>query len=230
LLTLLARRIAAAGQAGQPIGSRLCEAYLSILGGDGVAITVAYTQPQRVTLCSTDDISTQLEDLQDVLQEGPGQDAYRSGEIRIADLRRTSTPWPLFADAAREAVGRVLVCALPMRPNQQVVGVLTVYHQPGRAMADQEDAQFLSDAIGAVLLHDSTNTEDVRSGPWAARSGIHQATGMVVEQLHVTPADALALLRAHAYSYDSSLADVAERIVQRRLAFTDHDDAGSENR
>jgi hypothetical protein len=229
LLSHLARLIADAKQAGAPLETRMCQAYLAILGGDGAAVTMAYTHAQRVTLCCTDDSSAQLEDLQDVLQEGPGQDAYRSGEVKVADLGAETSPWPLFADAARKAVGAVQVCALPMQPNRQVIGVLTVYHRHRGAAVDHDDARFLSDAIGAVLVHASTGIDDLRTGPWATRAGIHQATGMVVEQLHVAPADALALLRAHAYTHDSSLAEVADRIVQRRLAFTDQD-AGSENR
>lgn len=228
-MSQLARLIADVNQAGDPLESRLCRAYLAILGGDGAALTLAYTKAQRVTLCTTDEIAAQLEDLQDVLQEGPGQDAYSSGEIRVADLAATSTSWPLFADAARKAVGAVLVRALPMRPNAEVVGVLTVYHRNVGAVVDQADAQFLSDAIGAALLRDPWSTGgDFRTGPWATRSGIHQATGMVIAQLRIDPADALALLRAHAFAENTSLADVAERIVNRQLAFTDPD--GDENR
>jgi len=229
LLSQLARLVASVEQAGKPLESRLCQAYLAILGGDGASLTLACTQPQRVTLCSSDEVATRLEDLQDVLQEGPSQDAYRTGELKVADLDDASTPWPLFTDAARAAVGPVSVWALPMRPNQQVVGVLTVYYRRDSAVL-AGDALFLSDAIGAALLHHPTGLDDFQSGPWSTRAVVHQATGMVVEQLHVAPADALALLRAHAYTYASSLADVAERIVRRRLAFSDHDDTENEQR
>jgi hypothetical protein len=89
----------------------------------------------------------------------------------------------------------------------------------------------LSDSIGAALLLDPIgHEEDFRAGPWSTRAGIHQATGMVTAQLKVSPADALDLLRAHAYAHDLSLAEVAEQIVHRRLNFSTHDEGESENR
>jgi AmiR/NasT family two-component response regulator len=58
--------------------------------------------------------------------------------------------------------------------------------------------------------------ESETAGPWASRSQIHQATGMVVAQLRLSPEDALALLRAHAYAQDSTLAEIAASVVQKR--------------
>src|SRR4051794_16191019 len=71
LLARLARAVANEGS-DRPLEERLCRAYLSILGGDGAALTVSYTRPGRITLCVTDDVAARLEDLQDVLGEGPG--------------------------------------------------------------------------------------------------------------------------------------------------------------
>jgi hypothetical protein len=49
---------------------------------------------------------------------------------------------------------------------------------------------------------------------------------MVVAQLRVAPNDAIALLRAHAFSHNLSLAAVAHEVTSRRLKFSD--DAESE--
>jgi hypothetical protein len=48
-------------------------------------------------------------------------------------------------------------------------------------------------------------------------SSVHQAQGMVMVQLDVTLAGALALLRAHAYSHELELVDVARDVVSRKL-------------
>lgn len=219
---LLARlaRVVATENGEQPLEVRLCRAFLSILGGEGVALTLAYNQPERVTLCATDETAARLEDLQEVLGEGPGQTACSSGEITVADLRESNQQWPLFADAARKAVGPVLLYAVPMRPAREVLGVLTVYQQ-SRRLPQAEEAVFLSDAIGAALLREPIGHEgDLQAGPWSTRSVVHQATGMVTAQLRVSPTDALTLLRAHAYVHDASIAEVAEQIVQRRLTFS----------
>ena len=44
-----------------------------------------------------------------------------------------------------------------------------------------------------------------------------QATGMLVAQLGIEPADALVRLRAHAYATGASATDVARGILDRRL-------------
>ncbi|GAB3437248.1 hypothetical protein GCM10027517_08500 [Phycicoccus ginsengisoli] len=48
----------------------LCLAAAALVEADGVAMTMAYASPDRVTLCATDDIAARLEDLQDVLSQG----------------------------------------------------------------------------------------------------------------------------------------------------------------
>lgn len=67
-------------------------------------------------------------------------------------------------------------------------------------------AQFLSDSVGAALLGDEASSTGEGLSSWASRATVHQATGMVVAQLGVSAEDALALLRAHAFSSDLPLA------------------------
>ena len=54
---------------------------------------------------------------------------------------------------------------------------------------------------------------------WSKRAEIHQATGMVVAQLDLSPTDAFARLRAHAFTEGVALGDVARDVVARRLRF-----------
>ncbi|WP_328997859.1 ANTAR domain-containing protein [Kribbella sp. NBC_00709] len=227
LLARLARQIAEYGS-DEPLETRLCRAYLAIVGGDGAAITLSYTEPSRVTLCATDDVAARLEDLQDVLGEGPGPTAYETEATMTADLRVDPGQWPLFTDAARKVPGVRTVYAVPMRPGQHAIGVLTV-HQDAGDLPDGDRAQFLADAIGAALMKDPPPPveSDLDPGPWSTRARIHQAAGMVLMQLHISPTDAMALMRAHAFSHSITLAEVAEQITSRRLRFSDdtEDDA-----
>ncbi|MFI5693884.1 ANTAR domain-containing protein [Kribbella sp. NPDC051586] len=231
LLARLARQIAEYGP-DQSLETRLCRAFLAIVGGDGAAITLSYTEPSRVTLCATDDVAARLEDLQEVLGEGPGPTAYETQTAIATDLRVDRGRWPLFTDAAREVPGVRTVYAVPMRPGQHTIGVLTV-HQDVGDLPDGGRAQFLADAIGAALMKDPPPPigSDLDPGPWPTRARIHQATGMVLTQLRISPADAMALMRAHAFSHSITLADVAEQITSRRLRFSDdaEHDAESES-
>ena len=52
------------------------------------------------------------------------------------------------------------------------------------------------------------------------RTEIHQATGMVVVQLDVDAADALARMRGYAFTHGLLLVDVARAVVGRQLVFT----------
>jgi hypothetical protein len=73
----------------------------------------------------------------------------------------------------------------------------------------------LSDAIGAAVLNDGVLLDG--DAVWAVRSVVHQATGMLIAQLGVTPDDALAILRAHAFAQGATVESIAEQVVQRRL-------------
>jgi hypothetical protein len=232
VLAQLARAIAARDHQ-SPLPLRLCEACVEILGADGAAITLAYTGSERVTLCTTDPAAARLEDLQDVLGQGPGPEAYTSGEAVVAHLDDTDskTPWLMFADAAHAALGfSATIYALPIRPETKVLGVLTLYQERSRPLAqDLGAAQFLADALGAALMRDTDAHSELAPGPWAARARIHQATGIVVAQLHVSSDDALALLRAHAYAHDTTLDTIAAEVVDRRLDFSVTDSSRNEN-
>ncbi|WP_375372628.1 ANTAR domain-containing protein [Clavibacter capsici] len=49
---------------------------------------------------------------------------------------------------------------------------------------------------------------------------MHQATGMVIAQMGLSAADALLVLRGHAFATNRSVRDVANDVVERRLDFT----------
>jgi len=208
---------------------RLCRAAVQIMGATGASLTIAYTTPHRVTLCATDDRASRLEDLQDVLGQGPGPTAYLSGlQVRSQigpphgpGARPVDARWPQFDLAVREAFTSVRMTAIAIHPDGDVMGVLTC-HQPvdTRPRLDEPVAQFLADAVGVALLKDHDELATELTGPWTNRAQVHQATGMVTAQLGIHPEDALALLRAHAFAHGWPLDRVAAAVVGRELDFT----------
>ena len=203
-----------------PLPARLCNAFVDVFGGAGAAITLGYHQPDRLTLCATDPTVARLDGLQEVLGEGPGWDAFTSRRVVTADLRHP-TPWEHFSSTARQEPGELWVCAAPMRPDDRALGVVMVYDESPEAIGgDPVLAQFLADAVGAALLgHDALLTDDV--GPWVVRQQVHQAVGMVVAQLGIRPVDAMAVIRAHAYSQDTDVEAIAALVLDRALDFSD---------
>ncbi len=222
LLALLARRVAAA-PAGLSLAARLAAASRDILQVAGLSITIETATANRVTLAATDHVSDELERLQDVLQEGPCWDAYLTGEPQQTDLSEADEGrWPEFCSAAREAVGLRTLFGLPMQLQGSVVGVISAHqsHADKDLQGGLDAGLFLADAVGAALLLDPQQHDPHgHAGPWSSRAEIHQATGMVIAQLHVNPDDALAILRAHAYAHNTTLDDIAEQIIGRRLDF-----------
>jgi GAF domain-containing protein len=222
---MLARlaRLVAADDRREALAERLAEACRLILNVDGAAITVENTTLQRMTLYSTNDHAARLEDLQEVLGEGPSQDAFTTGAAIITTLDERNPRWRELGSAVRRVMGAVTVHAMPMRPGGQVIGVLSLHTLQTRDSLPQheplEGAQFLADAVGAALLNDPPEGDGADTGPWSTRAEIHQATGMVIAQLGLHPQDALAILRAHAYAHDATLADIARQVVNRDLDF-----------
>lgn len=91
---------------------------------------------------------------------------------------------------------------------------------PGAALAVAEAVAtvlLLTGDTAAAALFDSVWPEDS-----ASSQGVHQATGMVLAQLDVSAGEAYVRLRAHAFAYDRTLAEVARAVVERTLRLDDH--------
>lgn len=215
-------RVLAATAPQAPLPLRLCIAFTEIVEAEGAAITIGFTAPDRVTLCATDRLAERAEDSQDLLREGPSLDAYRTstpvcGLSHVEQVAR----WPMLSQALDRPERPVLLHTFPMRPDREVLGVLSAYqtHQGGLARSCA-DAQFLADAIGVAVLG-GLDSPDESHQLWVTRDMISQATGMVVAQLNISPPDALALLRAHAFAHSSTVAEVSRGIIDRELEFSD---------
>jgi hypothetical protein len=206
--------------AGGDLARRLGAASQSILRAEGMAITVENASTDRVTLCATDQVVSRLEDLQDVIGEGPCLDAFRHNTYFSATIDgQPDYRWPEFSRAAWDAVGRrVQLYSFPMRPGGRAVGAASVYLTDGRELAETiENTQFIVDAVGAALVTDPAVESD--DPGWSARAPVHQATGMVAAQLDLPLDDALAILRAHAYAANDTLAGAARQVLEREVDF-----------
>jgi ANTAR domain len=224
LLIRLAQGVVKDADRGLPLATRLCRAAVEILGCDGGAITLAYTLVERVTLCVTDDTALAIEDTQDVLGQGPGADAFTTGSYVRLDLmpedETTDPRWPLLESAELASFAPLVVHALPMGEGTGVIGVLTVYRRGRDADLDIAAGLLVAQVLAAALLADAPSQQQSGHGGWSERAEVHQATGMVVAQLGIPESDALALIRAHAYSHDQSVARTAHAIIERTLTFS----------
>lgn len=209
-----------------------CAELVERLPVHGAAISTIGGLDEPQTLIASDRLADRLDEAQLDTGEGPCWDAIRLRDwVESPDLAVGESRWPGFRDAIREQpLGAVF--AFPLRLGTVQVGTLDLYRRdPGGLPAPgKTDARDLLDHAARVVLRatlarlgaDPERDEtDV-----VPRAVIHQATGMVLAQLDVTPDDALLLLRARAFSSGLTLREVAREVVDRRLDFSREPETG----
>lgn len=168
----------------------------------------------------------ELDELQFELGDGPsGLAAATSAPVLEPDLAGLDAGrrWPAFA-AAGGARGVRGVFAFPVAAGAARVGVLTVYRRkPGPLQREQlEEALVFADALFVLALDSrqgvSADLDEVIEAAFTARRAeVHQAAGRLASQQSISVTDALARLRAYAYSSGLSLYKVALDVMSDRL-------------
>jgi hypothetical protein len=206
---------------------------LEVIPADGVSVSTLADFLGPETIASSDPTATRIDELQFDLRMGPCWDAVATRQPVLAGHLRTfgSSRWPLFAAAAAdEGVGALH--AFPMVVGPLALGAIDFYTlRPGELSSEySRDALTLADAVArvvlkrAIRLNGESDTPEVGAG--FSRRLVHQATGVVIAQLNVSPEDALLLIHAHAFSAERSVMAVAEDIVERRLDFSERTGEG----
>ena len=204
---------------------RLCEvaAEATVMSGAGVML-LSEGRPQA-SICSTDSVSSLIEELQYTLGEGPCVDAHRSGVVVAeADLAADGAArWSAFSPPAIEAGARA-VFGFPIRIGAVRLGALNLYrNRPGPLDDDQHaDALVMADVAARAVLSAQVDAPpggigaDLETGTdqWLI---VHQAAGMVSVQLDIAVEEALVRLRAHAFVTARPVTEVAREVVERRL-------------
>ena len=209
----------------------LCAPFLSLIPVSGASISFLGSISAQSTICASDDVAAHLDELQFDLGEGPSWEALSSGQPALhSHVQSESDPiWPEFASAIQGAdVGAIY--AFPLLVGSLQVGAVDLYSNDTGQLTHRQvaDATALAkiatwQVLRRVLARNPLDVDDFQSGPVFSRREIHQATGMVIAQLDVTADDATLLLRAHAFSRDRSVREIASDIVERRLSFAaDH--------
>jgi hypothetical protein len=206
---------------------RLCAAAAQALSASGAAVTVMAEDGIRGVVVTSDPASARVEGLQFMLGEGPGIDAFAGRRpVLVPDLTGTAmVRWPVYTPAARD-LGVQAVFVFPMQVGAARLGVLHVFRaRPGQVSRDElRHALMFAEVALTTLLdgqHHATSgaVADGLAGAVEHRAELFQAQGMVMVQLGVSLAEALARIRAHAYAQNRQLGEVAGDIIARRLRF-----------
>ncbi|MCU1461225.1 MAG: hypothetical protein JWO37_1300 [Acidimicrobiales bacterium] len=215
-----------------PEPKRLCQVCAEVTGMSGAGIMLMSGDSPEGSICTTNDVSALIEELQYELGEGPCVDAYRQDRpVLEPDLARPRTPrWIAFTGPAVDAGVRA-VFGFPLQVGAVRLGALNLYRdQPGPLTDDQHaDALVVADVAAQAVLVLQANAPPGMLAAELAEGGnfqyvVHQAAGMVAAQLDVGVGQALVRLRAHAFGNELTLAEVAVDVVMRRLRFGDRSD------
>jgi hypothetical protein len=221
------RRVLAAladgGDAWSP--ARICAACPKVVGVTGAGVMLMSGDIPTGSLCSTDEVSYLIEELQYTLGEGPCVDAYQQDAVVAEpDLAHPVTRrWPGFTPSAVQA-GVQAVFGFPMRVGSVRLGALNLYRDvPGPLTGEQHADSLVVAEVAArwVLEAQAGAPADTVAEELEVSAdfhfAVHNAAGIVSVQESISVTEALIRLRAHAFSADRLLADVARDIIARTL-------------
>ena len=223
------------GATTEPEPARLCSVCADVALMTGAGIMLMAGDVQQGSVCSSNDVSALIEELQYTLGEGPCVDACREDRpVLEPDLAGPTTArWLAFTPPA-VAAGARAVFGFPLQVGGIRLGALNLYRdQPGPISEEQYAdslvlAGLAAQAVLAMQAHASPGTLATELEEGADfRFVVHQASGMVAVQLGVSVGEALVRLRAYAFGNNRPLTGVAEAIVARRLRLDDHLSGGA---
>jgi AmiR/NasT family two-component response regulator len=87
-------------------------------------------------------------------------------------------------------------------------------------------ADAMAGVVGRHVLRQALNDlgrDTADTGNAYSRRIVHQATGMVLAQLHLSPDDARLVIQGHAFATDRSMMDVAQDVIDGRIRFSNQD-------
>ena len=226
LLRILAEL--SSGGATEPEATRLCDvcADVCLMSGAGIMLMAGTVQG---SVCSPDEVSVLIDELQYTLEEGPCVDAYHHDRpVLESDLAEPRTPrWFAFTPPAVEAGVRAIF-GFPLHVGAVRLGALNLYRDRPGPLSDEQnaDALVLASVAARAVLAMQAHAPPGELAPELQRGAnfhfvVYQAAGMVGAELGISNGEALRRLRAYAVRNRRLLTEVAKAVVARKLRFDD---------
>lgn len=214
LQTAYARRLTEAEARGGGFRPLFMAGVAEACGTSSAALTLVGTDLSQLAVAASDRPSRGAQDLEYVLTTGPGRDAVRLRRAVYASGAALERRWPGYGSGLA-ALGLTSVAALPLGVPSECIGALTVFDSSSvlaRSGKFREVAAALAD--GVLIGPDS---DPGLYGGTDLRAVVHQAAGALSEQTGGSVADALALIKARAYTLGMPLEAVARRVISGEL-------------
>lgn len=213
----------------------LCGLCAKELDLSGSSITVSDgSDDVRATWWSSDPVAARLAEAQYSLGDGPCRSALSlNAPVLATDLAQgpDARRWPVFAQQAVE-LGVRAVFSLPLGSAASVIGTLDLYSERAGLLSARKlrFGLLVADAITMALIEAHVQSEETQhesldrggftswlEGAEADHTEIHQATGVIMYNLGLDAQQALARLRAHAFSHGQGLSEAARDVILRRV-------------
>lgn len=204
----------------------LCDRCVEVLDVDEVGVLLANADGGLEFSAASSEKMDLLELFEMQQQEGPGYDAFISGQV-VAHCHISNKAamerWPRFAPRAVE-IGLRSVVGFPLRLRDDVIGALNLFRYQegpfeaadvvaGRTMADMA-------AVG-IVQERAVRSAGIRSeqlqNALDSRVIIERAKGALVERLGISADEAFSRMRAHARSQQSLLTSVCKAVIKGDL-------------
>lgn len=206
----------------------LAEACVDVLDVDGAGLSLI--EVLRVPLAASSEEVRRAEQLQVTLGEGPCLTSVATAEPLLAGPAAMAQEWPVFHLELTRQTSFTSVVALPLAlPGKWPFGALDLYlkdEDPDPSLIEDQVSVALSSVITSFLtaapLTDTTWTAHpvaswLDTRPVKSRMNVWAAVGMLMAASCLSQPQALACLRAHAFSHDLTIDGVAELLISEEL-------------
>ncbi|HSP36635.1 MAG TPA: GAF and ANTAR domain-containing protein [Frankiaceae bacterium] len=201
----------------------LMQSVTALLELTGSGVTLVDGQRMHCVM-ALNDVSGQLERVQEEHQAGPCVESVRTGTpVFVRDVAENVGVWPEYA-AAAQRLGMVAVAGIPMRLGDSTIGALNLYGSQPRDWSDEDmhvASVLASMATGYIVNASKLQQQEQLTVQLQtaldSRVVIEQAKGMTARDRGVSVDDAFEHIRGHARQHNAPLRRVAEAIVTMGL-------------
>jgi putative methionine-R-sulfoxide reductase with GAF domain len=187
---------------------------------DGLSCGVAVEADGKpVTAACSDEVASQIDEVQYLLGEGPCLSALRGQKVISVEDTAQTGDWPGFAPQAA-AYGIRSCLSVPLTSKDRSMGALNLYSPlpgafgPEEARRAEEFAGHASDALAvATRLAAYTSLVDQLRTSLVSRAVIDQALGVIMGQKRCTQSEAFGVLREASQRRNVKLRELAREIV-----------------
>lgn len=203
---------------------RLLDHSIPLTGAAAGAVLLHYEGSLHLVASSDEDAeAVAMHEVQN--KQGPARESFESGAtVFVENITDSTDRWPDFVRAAAWR-GWSAVFAVPLRLREHIAGSFVVFWAEGNDGPDEEDKRLLQGFadVATIAVLQQRETAEVEAvnrhlhTALASRTKIEQAKGMIAQATGMRMGEAFDLLRRHARSTQTRIADVSASVIAGEL-------------